>query len=73
MLPIKNPAGPWPYPSTPLSPDKLFAHLIFKLGVVHPAHDYGLIHQFTADFGLAEEWVLRQLEWRLQNLSDRCH
>jgi hypothetical protein len=72
MPTIEKPAGPWPYPSTPLSADKLFAHLIFSLGV-DPDHDCKAIRTFAMDFGLDEGWVLRQLEARIYNLSDRCH
>jgi hypothetical protein len=58
--------------SCPLSVDRLFAHLIFSLGVSE-AHDNKVVHEFITDFGQDEAWVLRQLEYRLSILTDTLH
>jgi hypothetical protein len=52
--------------------DKLFGHLLFEFSG-DPIHDWKAIRKFTADFGFDEQWVLRQIEARIYNLSETCH
>lgn len=79
---MPRPEGPYPlagslpvYPRVkipPVNTDRIFAHLIFRLGV-SDRQDRETIEMFVEAFGFPEYWVLRQIECRLGNLSDAVH
>lgn len=64
------------YPRVKIPPvntvDRIFAHLIFRLGV-SDSQDRETIEMFAEAFGFPEYWVLRQIECRLGSLSDAVH